>query len=113
MHEAGIVQSALDLACDLARKGRGRRVTKMVLTVGSLSSAVPESLRFAFDALSAATIAEGAFLDIEWVEAACQCATCDKPFPFENNGFICPICGEASLNLLCGRELELTTVEWI
>lgn len=113
MHEAGIMQSALDLACDLAREGRGHRVTKLVLTVGSLSSAVPESLRFAFDALSPATMAEGAFLDIHWVEAACRCTVCDKTFPFEGNGYICPTCGEASLNLLRGRELELTTVEWI
>lgn len=113
MHEAGIMQSAIDLACDLARQGRGRRITKLVLTVGSLSSAVPESLRFAFEALSPATIAEGAALDIEWVEAQCLCTACGEPFLFEGNGYLCPRCGEASLNLLCGRELELTTVEWI
>lgn len=107
------MQSALDLACDLARQGRGTRVTKLVLTVGSLSSAVPESLRFAFDALSPATIAEGAELAIHWVDAQCHCTSCNLPFLFEQNGYLCPRCGEASLNLLCGRELELTTVEWI
>lgn len=113
MHEAGIVAGALDMARDMTLQGGGSRITRLVLCIGSLSSVVPESLRFAFAALAPGTIAEGAELEIEYIEAECHCNDCDAPFPFAGNGYLCPRCGEASLNLVKGRELDLKTLEWI
>lgn len=113
MHEAGIIAGALDMAHDMALRGGGSRITRLVLRIGSLSSVVPESLRFAFTALAPGTIAEGAELDIDYIEAECHCTACNAPFPFAGNGYLCPRCGEASLNLVKGRELDLKTLEWI
>ncbi|WPX40713.1 hydrogenase maturation nickel metallochaperone HypA [Akkermansia sp. N21116] len=113
MHEAGIVAGALSMAREIAVGKGGRRITRMVLTVGSLSSVVPEALENAFRALSHGTMAEGASLEVEWVEACCRCSTCGSDFEFAGNGYVCPGCGEPSMVILRGRELELKTVEWI
>lgn len=112
MHEAGVMAEALTQAERLVREGGGTRLLRLCLRVGSLSSVVPDSLRFAFEALSSGTFAEGAGFEVEWVEAACLCRDCDREFSFTENGYICPECGEASLVLLRGRELELNKIEW-
>lgn len=113
MHEVGIVASTLAMAGRIASEKGGSRITRLVLTIGSLSSVVPEAFDTAFRALSPGTMAEGALLDVDWVEACCRCSTCGKDFDFAGNGYVCPGCGEPSMVLLQGRELELKTVEWI
>ncbi len=113
MHEVGVAASVLSMASRLAQDKGGSCITRLVLTIGSLSSVVPEALENAWRALSPGTMADGATLDVEWVEACCRCSTCDRDFDFAGNGYVCPGCGEPSMVILRGRELELKTVEWI
>lgn len=65
MHEIGIVESALDTALAQARANGGGRLRRIVLQVGSLSGADPDSLRFAFEAMAPLSEAAGAQLEIE------------------------------------------------
>lgn len=65
MHEAGLMQTALEAACDEARRAGAVGVRRIVLRVGAESGVVPEALRFAFEALAVGTLADGATLDIE------------------------------------------------
>ena len=57
------------MAVDAAKKAGASRVLVLRLRVGTLSGAVPEALRFAFDVVCRGTITEGASLEMETVHA--------------------------------------------
>jgi hydrogenase nickel incorporation protein HypA/HybF len=90
---------------------RASRVLGLHLRVGTLSGAVPEAMRFAFDVVCRDTIAEGASLEIESVPAACWCAICRKEFECADFVSECPHCHNPSGDLRRGRELEIASVE--
>lgn len=99
------------MAVETAQAAGARRVFALRLRVGTLSGAVPEALRFAFDVVCQNTMAEGARLEIEPVTAACWCATCGKEFECEDYLNECPACHNPSGDLRRGRELEIASVE--
>jgi len=81
------------------------------LQVGALAAVVPESLRFCFDLLSRETIAYGAVIEIEAIPVVTRCEKCNIYFEVENYVFLCPRCGEPTLELVSGRELSLLNIE--
>ena len=111
MHELAIMDSALNQVLDQAQKAGAGVVHVIRLRIGVLSGVVPDSLRFAFDALVPGTMAEGATLEIEAVPARFWCTTCHREF--ESNDFFseCPSCRRPSGDLRAGREMELTSME--
>lgn len=112
MHEVGIMESTLDVVLRQAAQHRASRVHRIVLRIGELSGVEPEALRFAFDTVTARTLAAGAELVIDAVPARAWCATCAREFG-AGRGFVflCPVCGELSGDLRQGRELELARIE--
>ena len=73
MHELSIMESALNLALEQARKNGAVRVHALRLRIGALSGVVPDALQFAFEALTPGTAAEGAELLIDNVPARFWC----------------------------------------
>jgi len=69
MHEVSIMEEAVRTAVGAAKSASASRVLALRLRVGTLSGAVPEALRFAFDVVCRDTIAEGASLEMESVPA--------------------------------------------
>lgn len=65
MHEAGLMQTALDMAFDEARRVGAVKVRRLVLRIGSDAGIMPDALHFAFEALSKGTLADGASLEME------------------------------------------------
>lgn len=112
MHELGIVESAMETVLRHASARPTMRVERVVLRIGSLAGVEPEALRFAFDVVTRGTVAEGAVLEIEGVEARSYCSACRCEFAAEGGAiFVCPHCGSLSGELRQGRELELTRIE--
>lgn len=111
MHEAGLAQTALEVATEKARERGATRVHRLTLRVGDLSGVVPEALRFALEALSAGTPADGAAFDIEVVPVECHCPACDRPFSPADVVYTCPDCGRISSDVRQGHELELVSLE--
>jgi hydrogenase nickel incorporation protein HypA/HybF len=111
MHEFSIMESALNQALREARKAGAARVHEIRLRIGALSGVVPDALRFAFEALTPGTSAEGAVLAIEEVPARFWCAACRREFVSPNFCAECPDCGLPSAELRAGRELELCSME--
>ena len=111
MHEVSIMTEAVRMAVETARASGGASVTGLKLRVGTLSGAVPEAMRFAFDVVCRDTLAEGAWLEIESVPAACWCATCQAEFACMDFFNECPRCHDLSGELRRGRELEIASVE--
>jgi len=111
MHEVLIMAEAVRMAEETARAAGGRRVTELKLRVGTLSGAVPEAMRFAWDVVSRDTLADGARLEIESVPAASWCANCRAEFECRDFLNECPRCHDLSGDLRRGRELDIAAVE--
>jgi hydrogenase nickel incorporation protein HypA/HybF len=111
MHEVSIMEEAVRVAVDTAKSSGSSRVRMLRLRMGTLSGAVPEAMRFAFDVVCRGTIAEGASLEIETVPAVCWCETCKAEFECEDFLNECPRCRNVSGDLRRGRELEIAAVE--
>lgn len=111
MHEVSIMEEAVRMAIEAARAAGAQRVTGLRLRVGSLSGAVAEAMRFAWDAVRRDTMAEGAWLEIETVPAACWCATCQSEFACEDFPDECPRCHTPSDDVRRGRDLHIADVE--
>lgn len=105
------MDGALALACSEAEKAGARRVVCLRLRIGMLSGVMPEALRFAFDALAAGSIAEGAEMVIEDVPARFWCAACAREFQAAEYLATCPQCAAVSTDLRAGREMELASLE--
>jgi hydrogenase nickel incorporation protein HypA/HybF len=111
MHEVGIMTEALQMAENAALNSGARRILKLHVRVGVLSGVIEDALRFAFDAVSANTLAAGAGLEIETVPAAWWCGACQYEFTTLNAVNECPRCHGFQSRLRRGRELEISAVE--
>jgi len=111
MHEFSIMDSALQVALEQARHEGARKVHAIRLRIGTLSGVVPEALRFAFEALSPGTLAEGARMEIEDVPARFWCGPCRKEFASDNLCSECPKCHTPSGEIRAGREMEVASME--
>ena len=111
MHEVSIMTEALRMAVDAAKSAGANRILKLRLRIGSLSGVVPESMQFAFDVVCHDTMAEGASLEIEAVQAACWCDACQAEFECTDFFNECPRCHNVSGELRRGRELDIAEVE--
>lgn len=113
MHEAGIMESALVIIGREADAHGAPQLARVVMRVGAISGVEPEALRFAFEALSLGTAAEGAELVIEQVLASAHCIRCNCDFAIDR-GFLfeCPECRDFSGDVRSGRELELARLEF-
>lgn len=112
MHEVGIVESVLELLCQHVAAQGARRVERVVLRIGGLAAVDPEALRFAFEAVTPGTIAQGAALDIESVPTVVFCSRCAREFEGDHSFiYTCPTCGDLCGEIRRGRELELSRIE--
>jgi hydrogenase nickel incorporation protein HypA/HybF len=87
MHEAGLIDEVLRTAALAAERAGCSRIRRIVLRVGRLSSAVPEALEFAFEALKPGTAAAGATLEIQRIEAAAFCSAANGNSPSTTRSF--------------------------
>jgi hydrogenase nickel incorporation protein HypA/HybF len=111
MHEMSIMGSALRTVFATAAEHNAQRVHRVGMRIGALSSVVPDALQFAFEAMTKDTIAEGAALDVEYLEVVCWCGDCSQAFSQEGIAALCPNCGGMNYTIRQGRELELKDVE--
>src|ERR1035438_3594626 len=78
MHEISLARALIDLVHEQAAAARARRVTRLVLEIGTLSHVDAHALRFAVDAAALGGPAEGATLEIQEPERPCAalCGRC-------------------------------------
>jgi hydrogenase nickel incorporation protein HypA/HybF len=111
MHEFGLMQNIVDIAEQHARQYGSRQVKKILLEVGALSGAVPESLLFYLDICTKNTLAEGAELQIIAVPAQANCRACGTTFKVVEHDFACPRCHGENWELVSGKELTVREIE--
>jgi hydrogenase nickel incorporation protein HypA/HybF len=112
MHEMGIAMEIVDIAkASIPADMQGARVQRVNLQVGRLSAIVPDSLLFCFDLVIKDTPLEGAELSIEEVPVVARCKDCQTQWTVTEPVFICNACQSGAIDMLSGRELDITSIE--
>jgi hydrogenase nickel incorporation protein HypA/HybF len=110
MHELDVTQSIVDaLLEEMARRGLDN-IAVVNMRCGRLTTFVPDSIRFYYESLTKDTKLEGSVLNIEDVPVKGECNACGTPFALEEPVFLCVKCGSPDLNIISGRELEITSI---
>src|SRR3979411_2660322 len=100
MHELGITQQIVSIACERAGAAR---IKRLVVEIGKLSAVLPDSVRFCFDLCSQDTTADGATLEIIETPGLGRCRKCEAEVvmedPFSRRG-----CGSTAAEVVPGWE---------
>ena len=83
----------------------------MNLRIGRLAAVVEDSLKFCFEIITKDSPLEGAELVIETVPVVLRCRDCGHGWEVEGPVFTCPECKEGSVEIVSGRELEISSLE--
>ncbi|MFJ8111267.1 hydrogenase maturation nickel metallochaperone HypA [Streptomyces sp. NPDC096132] len=114
MHEMSVALAVVDQVTEAAtRAGDVTAVRSVRLQVGELAGVVPDSLAFCFELACAGTLLEGAELVTETVPGQARCMSCAHAWAVGMPPRLtCPGCGGTRTDLLAGRELQITGVQW-
>ena len=112
MHEMSIAVNILDIVKLELAKNDATGLKSIKLKIGAMTAVEPESLSFCFDAITEGTNLAGARLDIEEIPVRGRCKNCFTEFELDRYFTTpCPGCGEASSELISGRELDIVSME--
>lgn len=111
VHELGIMTGVMESVGTAARDAGADKVLKVSLSVGVMTEAIEDALRFAFEALSENTICDGAELEITMVQPKSHCLECGADFEHDRFHILCPECGSFATKLLAGREMQIDSIE--
>ncbi len=112
MHEMGIAMQVMDIAiASIPKDMEDVKVESVNLKVGKLAAVVPDSLTFCFDIIKKDTPLADADLKIEEIPVYARCKDCGFGWTILEPVFLCPECGGGALDIVSGRELEITSLE--
>jgi hydrogenase nickel incorporation protein HypA/HybF len=112
MHEVSIAQGLLDIAIEHCTRQGYEGIESIKVKIGKASGVMPDSLLFAFEAMKIGTLAEKASLTIDEIPVSGFCNSCNSNFTVEDAYVIsCPNCGNMSLRIETGRELNVAEME--
>ena len=112
MHELSIAQNIIDTISEQCRTSGYRKIESVNIRIGRASGIMSDALLFAFDAIKAESMAEGAVLHIEEVPVSGSCGECENDFIVQEAYILsCPHCGGSSFRIVAGREMEIIDME--
>ena len=111
MHELGIMTGVMDSVETAARDAGADKVLKISLSVGVMTEAIEDALRFAFEALAPGTMSEGAELVITMIQPKSHCHECGAEYEHDRFHMLCPECGSFATELIAGKELQIDSIE--
>lgn len=111
MHEVSLCESIMEILEEQACRAGASRVRSVKLIIGELSGVVEDAMRFAFEAVSRGSFADGAELVIDKRPLTARCRGCGGEFAVEGYAFACARCGGPDIEIVSGRELMVDEVE--
>jgi hydrogenase nickel incorporation protein HypA/HybF len=112
MHEMGIAEQLVKISIDsIPADIKPSKVEIVNLKIGKLASVVEHSLTFCFEIITKDTPLEGAKLEIDFVPVMVRCKDCNNGWEVTGPVFQCPHCKEGEVEMLSGREIEITSIE--
>ncbi|MCP4022192.1 MAG: hydrogenase maturation nickel metallochaperone HypA [Desulfobacteraceae bacterium] len=114
MHEMGIAEQLAQIAIDsIPADIENPKVEIVNLRIGKMAAIVEHSLTFCFEIIVKDTPLEGARLEIDFVPVMVHCTGCDNEWEVEGPVFQCPNCKEGKVEMLSGREIQITSIELV
>jgi len=111
MHELSIAMGVVEAATEEAQR-LGVQVRAVHLRLGALSGVVKDALLFSYEVACEDTPLAGSKLIVEDVPVVILCPKCkDKKTLISLQSFTCPDCGTPTMNIVCGKELEVFALE--
>ena len=111
MHELGIMTGVMESVEEAARNAGATKVLEIDLSVGIMTEAVEDALRFAFEALSEGTMCEGAEFRINMIQPVSTCLECGNEYTHDRYHVTCPKCGSGFTQLIAGKEMRIDSIE--
>ncbi|XVG95190.1 hydrogenase maturation nickel metallochaperone HypA [Eubacteriales bacterium KG127] len=112
MHELGVVFHILDDLKEVAAENNVKKVNKVTLQLGEVSTIIPSYLTDCFRwAADKEELFKGAELEIEKIDAITHCDGCGGDYPTVEHGKKCPVCGSENTWLLQGTEFMIKEIE--
>jgi hydrogenase nickel incorporation protein HypA/HybF len=109
VHELPITQNILQIALRHAREAK--KIIRVNLVIGDLSSVIGDSVQFYWDIICKGTIAEGSTLHFKRIKTSFRCEECENEYEPVDREFNCPHCGSNQVVLVAGREFQLESIE--
>ena len=111
MHELGIVVKVLDEVDALAAQYEAKKILKVTMEVGEVSTIVPDLFTDAFDwAKKKTRYAQDAALEMILIEGRTYCQSCGETYRTTEHGKKCPHCGSCETYLLTGDQVVIKDV---
>jgi len=111
MHELSVVESMTAVVLKHAERNGAKKVAKINLVLGTVSSVMEEPVRFYFEMLSKDTVAEGAELCFRRTPFVARCKSCGSEYEVEDFDFTCPECKGTEVEIVSGREFQVESIE--
>ncbi|HUX43264.1 MAG TPA: hydrogenase maturation nickel metallochaperone HypA [Terracidiphilus sp.] len=112
MHELSIVSSVVDAVLESLAAYPGAQVKQVRLRVGALTAVVEDSLQFCYSIATEGTALDGSALVVQALPVVVHCAACAQDVEIDSvQSFRCPRCGQFSMDVRQGRELEIDSIE--
>jgi hydrogenase nickel incorporation protein HypA/HybF len=111
MHELSIAQSVIEQVEETARNEKATRVLTVTLSIGTLSGVEREALEFVFPMAAEGTLADGAALRVETIQAKLKCRACQTEADARIPLLTCAQCGSGDVEISGGRDLFIKSVE--
>jgi hydrogenase nickel incorporation protein HypA/HybF len=107
MHEMSLAEGILRIIEDQSRTFSFDRVRTVFLEIGALANVEIEALRFAFEAVTRDSVADGAGLEIETLPGEGWCLECIRSVPLAAMYAACPQCGGYQVRVTGGTEMRV------
>jgi len=111
MHELPIARSIVDTVQRRLPAGEKRCVKSVTVRLGEFTRLLPDSLELCFELASEGTSVQGARLEVRRVPIRCRCMSCGSGFESGRFVAVCPVCGNAGVDLLSGNEIDVVAFE--
>ncbi len=110
MHELAVTQSILEIALRHAEQAGAKRILRLNLVIGELSSIVDDSVQFYWEFITKETIAAGSTLHFRRITAEMTCQNCAHTY-HPKEALACPKCHSANVKVTAGEEFTLEAID--
>ncbi len=112
MHELSIVASVVDSVTETLVSYPGAQALEVRLRVGAMAAVVVDSLEFCWGIATQDTPLEKTKLVVRTVPVVIYCNPCNREVELDGvQSLRCPDCGEITMDIRHGRELEIESIE--
>jgi hydrogenase nickel incorporation protein HypA/HybF len=110
MHELTLAESVIDIVENAAKQAGITKVTRVRLSVGTLSHVESDALLYCCKIVSRGGVADGAIFDVDRPSGKARCLICGQDFLLEHLAQGCPKCLRHDFQVLDGEQMKVVEI---